>query len=45
VRTDAASLKLEKSGTRKPRGSFIANQSPLARCIPYKLISEIFPHQ
>src|SRR2546428_1412968 len=38
ARTRIASLWLEKSGTRKLNSSSIANQSPLARCIPYMLL-------
>src|SRR5437870_11545190 len=38
ARTRIASLWLEKSGTRKLNFSSIANQSPLARCIPYMLL-------
>src|SRR3989441_12524479 len=38
ARTRIASLWLEKSGTRKLNFSSMANQSPLARCIPYMLL-------
>src|SRR3989442_4849144 len=38
ARTRIASLWLEESGTRKFNFSSIANQSPLARCMPYMLL-------
>src|SRR5437667_6201597 len=38
ARTRIASLWLEKRGTRKLNFSSRANQSPLARCIPYMLL-------